>query len=67
MVHSGKPIMPNASAVLVEDYLTRHHLSKIGISINENIDVFEAEYLTYIGSCLAELENEEIKRASRKK
>jgi hypothetical protein len=47
---------------LVEDYLSRKELAKIGITQSfDDLDLFEVQYLTIIGHELTELEAKNVK------
>lgn len=60
--------MNDETSFLVNDYLVKSSLSKIGYQFNsDELTDFEVEYLTEVHHVFNQLDEEEMKKASRKK
>ena len=56
------PELMNPAYYLVEDFLVKRSLSKLGVTIKlEDLDVFDVKYLTIVQSEIDKLEGERVK------
>lgn len=66
-VFKGGKTAPSLASVLIDDYLTRMTLSKIGYNFGgDDLTDFEAQYLSLIGSTIAGLMADQAKKAAKK-
>lgn len=66
MIYRGSK-MPTQSAFIVNEYFNRQMLSKIGYRYkDEDLEVWEVESFNLIASTLAEEEEKELKKNTRK-
>ena len=66
VAYKGLKGSANETTLLVNDYITRRTLAKLGVTFNgDDISYFEAQYLTYIHSEWTKLENDEMKKQNK--
>ena len=65
--NGAAPIISNEAAAIVSEFINRKRLAKLGIVSNcKDISFLKAECLIHVSSEFDRLENEEMKRKSRK-